>query len=136
MVPITVHYPGALLCEAKHLPSSATLRTDAPADIGGGASSFSPTDLVATALATCMATTMDMVAKRNGLDLSGMRVDVTKEMTSAPPRRIKRLATHIHLPIHQGQDPQGQLQRAAHNCPVARSLHAEIEVPVVFHWKE
>ena len=135
MVRIDITYDGQLACSALHGPSACKIRTDAPADIGGNASSFSPTDLVATALGTCIATTMDIVAKRHGLDLAGARVEVSKEMSQTSPRRIKRLLTHVHMPIAQEADPQGLLERAAHRCPVHQSLHPDIELPIIFHWK-
>lgn len=135
MVRIAITYSGGLLCSATHAPSGKQLVTDAPADIGGGASSFSPTDLVATALGTCIATTLDMVAKRHGLDLKGMGVEVTKEMSQTSPRRIKRLVTHVHMPLRQEQDPKGLLERTAHACPVHQSLHPETEIPIIFHWQ-
>jgi putative redox protein len=136
MVSISISYNGDLSCDAQHGPSAAICRTDAPADIGGKASCFSPTDLLATALGTCIATTLDMVARKHDLSLRGLRVEVSKEMTAMPPRRIKRLATHVFMPIRQGEDPQGILQKTAHICPVARSLHADTEIPITFHWKE
>lgn len=136
MVKIEIDYRGALLCEAKHGPSGKCCVTDAPADIGGGASSFSPTDLVATALGTCIATTMDMVAKRHGWNIAGTRIEVSKEMTAAPPRRIKRLVTHVTMPVSRAIDPNGLLERAAHKCPVHQSLHPDIELPIVFYWKD
>ena len=72
-----------------------TLETDAPVDNQGKGESFSPTDLVATALGTCAATTMAIHAQRQEIDLTGMKMEVTKEMTSVPPRRIARLTTEI-----------------------------------------
>src|SRR5215213_4203972 len=99
MVEITVAYEGQLRCVATHAPSKNTLLTDAPLDNMGKGESFSPTDLVATALATCVLTTMGIVAQRHNLDMSGATARVTKEMVTTPLRRIGRLALHVHVPI-------------------------------------
>jgi putative redox protein len=93
MVRIDIEYTGDLHCEARHAPSGMSLETDAPVDNQGRGQSFSPTDLVATALGTCMATIMGIVARKNGWDIEGTRMAVDKQMTSAPPRRIDRLSS-------------------------------------------
>ena len=135
MVKISTVYEGDLHTVATHGPSGKTLATDAPVDNQGRGETFSPTDLVATALGACMLTIMGMTARRLGIDIKGARVEVSKEMTP-PPRRIAKLATEIWIPPPRSADPQGQLERAALTCPVHRSLLAEIEKPVVFHWQE
>lgn len=136
MVKITAVYAGDLHTTATHGPSGATLETDAPVDNQGRGESFSPTDLVATALGTCVLTTMGILAKRLGVDLKGARVEVGKEMTATAPRKIARLAVDLWMPIAKAEDPQGQLERAAHACPVHRSLHPEVDAPITIHWKE
>ena len=93
MVKIEIEYTGSLRCSALHTPSQTRLITDAPVDNHGKGESFSPTDLVATALGTCMATLMGIFAERHAIDLAGMKITVVKEMTTKPPRRIGRLAT-------------------------------------------
>jgi putative redox protein len=100
----------------------------------GKGETFSPTDLVATAVGTCILTIMGIVAQRRGLDLEGTTASVTKEMASNPVRRIGRLSVHIHVPHFLAEDDRNLLEKAAHSCPVTKSLHSEIEVPVVFHW--
>ncbi|HWB60987.1 MAG TPA: OsmC family protein [Chthoniobacteraceae bacterium] len=132
MVKIAIEYQGDLHCSATHGPSAARLETDAPVDNQGKGESFSPTDLVATALGTCMATIMGIYAQRKGLDLRGMKIEVTKEMTKDAPRRIARLPSEIWMPATVAPDPA--LEHAARTCPVALSLHLDIEKPVVFHW--
>jgi putative redox protein len=132
MVKVTVEYEGDLHCSAKHGPSGATLATDAPVDNQGKGESFSPTDLVGTALGSCMATVMGIYAKQKSIDLQGMRVEVTKEMTQAPPRKIARLSTDIWMPAGLARNPA--LEQAALTCPVHRSLHPDVEKPVNFHW--
>jgi uncharacterized OsmC-like protein len=136
MVKITGEYQGDLHCQATHGPSGRTLETDAPVDNQGRGEAFSPTDLAATALATCMLTIMAMAARRLGLELKGARFEVTKEMSADLPRRIVRLETQIWLPVPRSADLNGVLDRAAHTCPVHQSLHPSIDQSVVLHWKE
>ena len=136
MVKISGDYRGELHCVATHGPSGRTLETDAPADNQGRGETFSPTDLVATALATCILTTMGIAARRLGIDLNGARFEVTKEMSADAPRRIARLATQLWLPLPRSADPGGALERAAHTCPVHQSLSSAVDRPVVIHWKD
>ncbi|SRR5581483_2055494 len=133
MVKISIHYTGDLHCNATHGPSGTTLATDAPVDNQGKGESFSPTDLVATALGTCMATVMGIYARNHQLDLAGMWIEVTKEMTTTAPRRIARLATQIWMPAIPAERRLA-LEHTAHTCPVHKSLHPDIEAPVQFHW--
>ena len=134
MVEIEVRYLGDLRCESTHLPSGTKLVTDAPVDNHGRGESFSPTDLVATALATCMITTMGIVAQRHNYSLEGARVRVTKEMVSQPARRIGTLTVHLHLPSALAPDARQRLEAAARACPVHKSLHADVETPLMFHY--
>ena len=132
MVKLTSTYEGGLRCRASHGPSGTKLVTDAPVDNHGKGESFSPTDLVATALSTCMLTIMGIVADRHGWDLQGCRAEVEKTMTSDAPRRIAQLTVWVTLPA--GLEPQQRalLQRAAETCPVKLSL--EGCVPMELHW--
>ena len=132
MVKITVTYAGNLHCSATHGPSGRVVETDAPVDNQGRGESFSPTDLVATALASCMATIMGIYAQRNEIDLAGMRIEIGKEMTPTAPRRIARLPVEVWLPTPLTKDPA--LENAALTCPVFLSLHPDIEKTVTFHW--
>jgi putative redox protein len=134
MIKITGEYQGDLHCAARHEPSGDTLATDAPKDNQGRGAAFSPTDLVATALATCVATTMAMAARKQGLELCGLKFEVTKEMSTYGPRRIARLTTHLWLPCVKTEAVAKLLEHAAHNCPVHLSLDPSVEKPVVFHW--
>jgi putative redox protein len=127
MVRVDVEYLGDLRCRATHGPSGDTFLTDAPVDNQGKGEAFSPTDLVATALGGCLATTMGIVAKRDGIDLSGLRVTVEKEMTTTSPRRIARLTVRIDMP-DVPEDKRVKLERAAQHCPVHASLAPEVEV--------
>src|ERR1700719_3756527 len=109
MVEIQIAYLGELRCEATHGPSGTRLVTDAPVDNMGKGQSFSPTDLVATALGACMLTIMGIVAQRHNLDLRGTRVKVTKEMATAPVRRIGRLPVEIHVSTNLSEEDRQRL---------------------------
>ena len=134
MVEIDITYEGDLRCTAVHQPSGTVLHTDAPKDNMGKGESFSPTDLAATGLGTCMMTVMGILARRLEVDLTGTRVKVTKEMAAAPIRRIARLRVDITVPRIVSPEHRQQLERAAHTCPVSKSLHPDVEVPVTFQW--
>jgi putative redox protein len=134
MVQISIEYTGQLHCNATHGPSGTTLATDAPTDNLGKGESFSPTDLVATALGTCIATTMGIVAERHGIDLKGMSVQVAKEMADAP-RRIGCLTTEVHIPLPADHAQRELLEQTALGCPVHRSLPPEMERPTKFFWE-
>ena len=136
MVRIDIDYTGDLHCRATHAASGKSLETDAPVDNHGRGESFSPTDLLATSLGTCMATTMDILGRERGYVLAGMTVSVVKHMTP-PPRRVARLDVTLVMPrTTAGLDPQGRadLERRANECPVRLSLLPAIDVPVRFEW--
>ncbi|MFB6248508.1 MAG: OsmC family protein [Salinibacter sp.] len=135
MVRIDTEYLGDLHCEAEHGPSGVTLTTDAPTDNHGRGASFSPTDLVATALGTCIATILGIQADKYGLNLDGIEVSVEKEMASNP-RRIASLRTEVHMPTALDERTQTRLERAARHCPVDESIHPNIDAPIIFHWPE
>jgi putative redox protein len=134
MVEIQIVYQGKLRCSATHVDSGATLLTDAPKDNMGNGESFSPTDLVATALGTCMLTVMGIAAQRMEIDLSGTTVTVTKEMVLAPTRRIGRLSVTFRVPLSLAPEQRQKLENAAMTCPVCKSLHPDVEIPVSFKW--
>ncbi len=125
-------YLGELRCRSSHGPSGSTLDTDAPTDNQGKGERFSPTDLVATALSSCMLTIMGIVAERHGWSLEGCSARVEKTMTSEPPRRIALLTVWVTLPDGLSEQQRAVLQRAAEACPVKRSL--EGAVPMQLHW--
>ena len=135
MVEFTGEYEGELHCRAVHGPSGQVLVTDAPKDNQGRGEAFSPTDLVATALATCMVTTMAIVARRHQVELSGLRYRATKEMAADSPRRIARIAVEFWMPPAAKKLPPGILEAAANGCPVHRSLDPGLEKTVAFHWE-
>ena len=128
-------YKGALRTSATHLQSNSEIETDAPSDNQGKAERFSPTDLMATALGTCMVTTMAIKANTMDIVLDGTRVDVTKIMVS-DPRRIGKLIAHVYFPSTLNLDTKQKeiLERTARTCPVERSLHPDIELDLAFNW--
>ncbi len=134
MVSIQLEYEGDLHCRAVHGPSGTTLGTDAPKDNQGRGESFSPTDLVATALGSCMLTVMGILARTLALDITGATATVEKEMTTAAPRRIAALPVRIHVPQQLSAEDRQKLERAAHTCPVHKSLHPDISSPIEFTW--
>jgi putative redox protein len=134
MVSIQMDYQGDLHCSAVHGPSGTEMNTDAPKDNQGRGESFSPTDLVATALGTCMLTTMGILARTLEIDIAGATATVDKEMTSAPPRKIERLTVKIQMPRGISEENRLKLERAAHTCPVAKSLNPDVEQPIDFVW--
>ena len=137
MIDIDVVYEGELHCAATHRPSGAQVATDAPVDNHGRGESFSPTDLVATALGTCMATVMGILANKQNLPIAGARLNVKKGMTTSPPRRIAQLVVQIDMPEAARSIPEAQrrdLEHAANTCPVRLSVLDAIDVPVRFVW--
>ena len=135
MVEITSTYEGQLRCRAVHGPSGSELITDAPADNMGKGQAFSPTDLVATALATCVLTTLGIVAQRKGIQLPSMRIRVEKHMSTDAPRRIVRLPVQIWISLPPDHPERALLEGTAHGCPVNQSLRTDIEVPIEFVWE-
>lgn len=134
MVAIQFEYQGDLHCRAIHGPSGSELNTDAPKDNQGRGEGFSPTDLVATALGSCMLTVMGIAARTLNIDIAGATATVEKEMTAAPPRRIERLTVRIRVPQSISAENRQKLERAAHTCPVHKSLHPDIQTPIEFTW--
>ncbi len=136
MIEISLRYTGDLHCEAVHGPSGATVETDAPTDNHGLGEAFSPTDLCATSLGSCMMTILAIVAGQHDLDVKGTTLRVRKHMTSAPPRRIARIEVDFDLPIDPTADQRTALEEAARTCPVALSLHPDIEKLTTFTWRQ
>lgn len=131
----SIVYKGELRTAATHLQSNTTIETDAPLDNQGKAERFSPTDLVATALGSCMMTIMGIKARDMGIDLTGVKIDIQKHM-KADPRRVSAVDVHFHFPAQLQTDEKQRviLQNAALTCPVAKSLHPDIEQNIVFNW--
>lgn len=131
----SIVYKGELRTEATHLHSLSVIETDAPLDNQGKAERFSPTDIVATALGSCMMTIMGIKARDMQIDLAGMTIDIQKHMKSEP-RRIGGIDVSFTFPAGLQLDEKQRtiLQNAALTCPVAKSLDPAIEQNVVFNW--
>jgi putative redox protein len=132
MVPIDILYEGDLRCRLTHRPSGKALITDAPVDNQGKGESFSPTDLVASALGSCMMTVMGIYAKKNGIDLKGTRLEVVKEMVADPDRRIGSLKVTVNLASGIAPDRRKPLEGVALSCPVYKSLNPSVHSPAEF----
>ncbi len=129
-----VIYKGNLRTEATHLKSGQTIITDAPTDNQGKGEAFSPTDLAATALASCLMTIMGITADRKQIDIAGATADVTKVMSS-DPRRIARIEINLVMPANNYSDLEKKLlTAAAHHCPVGLSLHPETKEVLTITW--
>jgi len=135
MVEITAQYEGQLRCRAVHGPSQSELLTDAPTDNMGRGEAFSPTDLVATALATCIMTTIEIMAKRKGFEVPSMRAHAEKHMSTDSPRRIVRIPVKIWVGLPADHPERKLIENAAHGCPVHHSLREDIELPIEFIWE-
>lgn len=129
----TIQYEGNLRCNAQHLQSGTMIETDAPTDNLGKGERFSPTDLVCTALATCMATTMAIKANDMNIELKGLTVDVQKNMESNP-RRISKIDVKVTFPVSLvlGEKERIILQRTGDNCPVVKSLHPDLVLNIEY----
>jgi len=136
MVKSTAVYAGGLHCELTHEPSGSRIETDAPKDNQGKGEKFSPTDLVGAALASCILTTMAIVAERNGVSLKGATTEVEKEMVSTPTRRIGSLRARVSFPAGVAKDQRTKLEQAAQHCPVHKSLHPDIDAPIAFTYPD
>ncbi len=134
MVEIDIAFEGSLRCRSAHGPSGVEVRTDAPTDNQGLGASFSPTDLVATGLGTCMLTILGIAAAARGIDVTGARGRVVKRMVADPNRRIGALDVHLEFPVEVSEQDRRALEAAAHSCPVKLSLAAEVEVTASFEW--
>ena len=132
MTSIISRYSGQLRCSSVHSPSGSALETDAPTDNQGKGERFSPTDLIATALNTCILTIMGIVAERHNWNLRGCKARVEKVMTTEAPRKIALLEVWIELPPHIDDRARRILQKAAENCPVKLSLQGSVMMH--FHW--
>lgn len=136
MVQIDLAYEGSLRCRARHAPSGTELTTDAPVDNHGRGESFSPTDLVATALGTCILTTIAIVAERRGWDLAGSTARVEKRMVADPARRIGELSVVVHLAGTFDAEQRKLLVQTAHACPVHKTLSSSTAIPIEFVWDD
>ncbi|MCJ7468216.1 MAG: OsmC family protein [Maribacter sp.] len=128
-----VTYTGGLRTTCEHLRSGDSFITDAPIDNNGLGQAFSPTDTVATGLASCMLTTMGIKARDLEVDLTGAIAEVTKHMASAP-RRISKIDVNLNLPSGISEKNRKILEHTADTCPVQYSLHPDIERVITYNW--
>jgi putative redox protein len=135
MVEMHAKYVGEKHCEIVHLPSSSVIETDAPKDNQGRGERFSPTDMVGAALATCVLTTMAIMAERDGINMNGATAQVSKVM-NPNPRRIARLPVVVKMPSNIPKEARAKLEAAAHACPVHRSLHPDVEAPIEINYPD
>ena len=136
MVPQNITYIGELRCNAIHGPSSVQLITDAPTDNQGKGESFSPTDLVVTALATCIITTAGIAAQRDQVLLDGTKISAEKHMSTDAPRRIAKIVLRLDIARGVPHQFREKLQAIANTCPVKKSLHPDIMVSTEFHYQD
>ena len=129
----SIIYTGNLRCEALHNQSNSQIETDAPTDNRGKGERFSPTDLTCVSLATCMLTTMAIKSTDLGVDLTNAKASVTKHMGS-DPRRIVKIEVEVSLPAVASEKNRIILERSSNNCPVAKSLHPDIELDLRYSW--
>ena len=131
----SIVYKGHLRCECTHLQSGTVIETDAPTDNRGKGERFSPTDTLCVALATCVVTTMALKANDMNIDLAGTSIAVTKHMLSEP-RRIGKIDVILTFPktLQFEEKDRIILQRVGDKCPVAKSLHPDLEVKIEYNW--
>ena len=134
MATSNITYVGDLRTVCIHLQSGTQILTDAPTDNHGKGEAFSPTDLVATALGSCMVSIMGIISKDLNVDLKDSTVSITKIMQSEP-RKIAKIEVILDMSIETSEKNKAILERAAMTCPVLLSLHPDIEKDVVFNWK-
>lgn len=136
MVKIEGVYAGELRCRITHGPSGSVVETDAPADNFGKAQRFSPTDLIAGALITCMTTTLAIKTRERGWRFEGTRMQVEKLMSTQPPRRIVSLPAHVWVACGHALNAaeKVEVEKILRECPVYKSIHPDIETPLTIHW--
>jgi putative redox protein len=134
-VVMTAESAPGFRCQLEHGPSGTKINTEAPKDNGGTGMSFSPTDLMGAALASCALTTMALVASREGISFGTARARVEKRMTP-PPRRIGELVLEIDMPAGLSAAHRARMEQVAHECPVMRSLHPDIKLPLTFRYPD
>ena len=132
MVKMNIVYEGQLRCVLTHEQSGSVIRTDAPKDNMGRGEAFSPTDLVAAALGSCMLTIMGIAAAKHNIDLKGTTIEVSKEMVTSPVRRIGSISVTLRMVPGISQDKRAMLEAAANSCPVHKSLHPDVQTPIQF----
>ncbi len=136
MVKINIDYEGDLHCRLTHEPSGSQITTDAPKDNQGKGEAFSPTDLLAAALGSCLLTVMGIAARAHKINMDGAKAHVEKEMVATPVRRVGKLTVIIQMPGGISMAHRETLDRVAHTCPVHRSLNPEVEVVISINYPD
>ncbi len=136
MVKMSMVYEGDLRCRLKHGPSGSEILTDAPIDNQGKGAAFSPTDLVAAALGSCMLTVMGIAARKSDIKIDGAVADVEKEMVADPVRRIGSISVRILMPHGIDKSKREFLEKTAHTCPVHKSLHPDVKLQIVVQYPD
>ena len=132
---IEIEYEGKLRTRAVHLQSGESILTDAPTDNKGRGEAFSPTDLAASALGSCILTIMGIAAESRGINIKGTRAEVTKVMRENT-RKISKIIVHIFFPLYMSKKNQTILEKSAFSCPVHHSLHQDIVKDIYFHYPD
>ena len=135
MATVETVYLGGLRTEATHMQSGTKIVTDAPVDNHGKGESFSPTDLVATALGNCMMTLMGIAGNTYNIDIVGTRMSISKVM-AADPRRIGEIKIDVHFPKNYEPKQRKILENAALTCPVSKTLGADCKQTINFIYAE
>lgn len=128
-------YLGDLRTRATHTRSGESIITDAPPDNQGRGEYFSPTDLVATTLASCMMTVLGIAGRTNGFSIDGTEAVITKTMSAEPPRKIAHVRVELNFPpVRYSEKEKVIIERIARNCPVALSLHPDLQQEIIFNF--
>jgi putative redox protein len=136
MVKITAAYQGDLHCLLTHGPSGSTLKTDAPKDNMGRGEAFSPTDLSAASLLSCVLTTMGIYAQRHNIELNGAQGEIEKEMSTDASRRIARLTLRIQMPKGIKSEDRPTLERVGNSCPVHKTLSPDVQIHTTYAYPD
>ena len=136
MSKIKCSYIGDLKCEAKHLQSGKLIKTDAPLDHCGKGENFSPTDLLATSLGSCLLTIMAIKARSNGWELENISLDIEKIMTKKKERKIEQLLIDIYVPKDLPKEKVEFIKNASKDCPVTRNLSDSLDIQIDWHYKK
>jgi putative redox protein len=135
MATVETTYLGDLRTENTHVQSGTKILTDAPSDNQGRGEAFSPTDLLAVALGTCMLTTIAIKTRNDGINIEGAKCSVTKIMSSTPPRKVAEIQIKMQWPQQYSDQQQKLLEDIALSCPVYLSLHPDLVKTVDFGWE-
>ena len=129
-------YTGGFRTELTHIQSGSIIENDAPTDNFGKGERFSPTDMLASSLGTCIITTMAIRAKDLNINFEGTTIDVTKVMSKDAPRRVAEIILVFHFTqnFNATDEQKAMLERIAHHCPVGLSLHPDVKIDCTFNW--